>query len=185
MSWWRGTALVAQRSLLETLRSRTFRIVTAVLLSASVAAVVVPQLVLDQPTTYTLATVGDVPTEIRAALPRLSQRLRFSVRQTSTLMRCFISPTRMATRLAWLGQFAFSDPAAFAKPAMVITGEPGLDRVVRPELTRRYLDLLPQARHAVLQRTGHLGVSTRPDEFAALVRSFLDELEKDVCRASA
>ena len=68
MSWWRGTGLVAQRSLLETVRSKTFRIVTALLLLASVAAVVVPQLVLDQKTSYTLATVGEAPAELRAAL---------------------------------------------------------------------------------------------------------------------
>lgn len=122
--------------------------------------------------------------EIRAALPRLSDRLRFSLRQTSTLLRCSISPTRMATRLAWFGAFAFSNPSAFVKPAMIITGEPGLDRVVRPELTHRYLDALPQAQHAVLARTGHLGVSTRPADFADLVRRFLEGMTDDV-RASA
>jgi pimeloyl-ACP methyl ester carboxylesterase len=123
--------------------------------------------------------------EIRAALPRFSERLRFSLQQTSTLLRCFISPTRMATRLAWFGEYTFSDPSAFDKPAMVITGEPGLDRVVRPELTKRYLDALPQAHHAVLAHTGHLGVSTRPSEFATLVRRFLEGIEQDAHRASA
>ena len=123
--------------------------------------------------------------EIRAALPRLTQRVRFSLHQTSTLLRCFISPTRMATRLAWFDQFTFSDASTFAKPTMVITGEPGLDRVVRPELTNRYLDVLPHAQHAVLARTGHLGVSTRPAEFAELVRRFLEGMEDDVRRASA
>jgi len=123
--------------------------------------------------------------EIRAALPRLSERLRFSLRQTATLLRCFISPTRMATRLAWFGEYTFSDPTGFGKPAMVITGEPGLDRVVRPELTQRYLQALPHAQHAVLARTGHLGVSTRPSEFAELVSRFLQGMEEDVRRASA
>ncbi len=79
MSWWRGTALVAQRSLLETVRSRTFRIVTALLLVASAAAVIVPQLVLDQPTTYTLATVGEAPPELRAALQSAATRGDFTV----------------------------------------------------------------------------------------------------------
>ena len=48
---------------------------------------------------------------------------------------------------------------AFAKPAMVITGEPGLDRVVRPELTRRYLDVAAActARRA-RPAPGHSGV---------------------------
>ena len=123
--------------------------------------------------------------EIRAALPTLPLRLRFSARQTATLLRCFISPTRMATRIKWLGEFQFSDPSRFRNPVMVITGEPGLDRVVRPELTRKYLDVLPQARHEVLRGTGHLGVSTKPQEFSEMVRRFLNELADDVHRATA
>lgn len=83
MSWWRGTGLVAQRSLVETLRSRTFRIVTALLLLASVAAVVVPKLILDQRTTYTLATVGEVPAELRAALQAAATGGAFTVEYTA------------------------------------------------------------------------------------------------------
>jgi pimeloyl-ACP methyl ester carboxylesterase len=123
--------------------------------------------------------------EIRAAFPTLSRRLQFSARQTATFLRCFISPTRMATRIKWLREFQFSDPSPFRNPVMVITGEPGLDRVVRPELTRRYLAALPQARYEVLRGTGHLGVSTKPQEFSELVRSFLNELSDDVQRATA
>ena len=123
--------------------------------------------------------------EIRAAFPQLRHRLRFSLHQARTLLQCSISPARMARRISWLKQFQFSDPSAFTKPAMVITGEPGLDRVVRPELTRRYLDALPQASYAVLSRTGHLGVSTRPKEFAELVHRFLEGVATDVRRASA
>jgi pimeloyl-ACP methyl ester carboxylesterase len=123
--------------------------------------------------------------EIRAALPRPSDRLRFSARQTKTLLRCFMSPTRMAKRITCLGQFRFSDPSSFRKPAMVITGEPELDRVVRPELSRRYLSALPGARHAVFSHTGHLGTMTRPTEFAAMVRGFVDEVSGEVHRASA
>jgi pimeloyl-ACP methyl ester carboxylesterase len=123
--------------------------------------------------------------EIRAAFPTLSRRLRFSARQTATFLRCFISPSRMATRIKWLREFQFSDLSQYRNPVMVITGEPGLDRVVRPELTRRYLDALPQARYEILRGTGHLGVSTKPREFSELVRRFLDELTDDARRASA
>jgi ABC-2 type transport system permease protein len=79
MTWWRGTGLVAQRSLLETFRSRTYRIITALLLLASAAAVMVPRLVLDQPTTYTLATVGEAPAPLRAALDSAARRGDFTV----------------------------------------------------------------------------------------------------------
>jgi pimeloyl-ACP methyl ester carboxylesterase len=123
--------------------------------------------------------------ELRAALPRWSDRFRFAARQTATFCRCFLSPTRMATRIAWLGQFRFSDPSSLRVPALVVTGEPGLDRVVPPDLTCRYLRAMPRARHVVLPRTGHLGSCTRPREFAAIVREFLSESSSDVHRASA
>jgi ABC-2 type transport system permease protein len=67
-AWWQGTSLVARRSLVEQYRSRAFKLVTGLLLLISVAAVTVPQLVTDDETTYTLATVGDVPVELAAVL---------------------------------------------------------------------------------------------------------------------
>jgi len=42
-------------------------------------------------------------------------------------------------------------------------------------LTRDYHRIWPHATEAVLQRTGHLGLITRPDEFARLVASFADQ----------
>ncbi len=114
--------------------------------------------------------------EIRAALPTIAQQLRFSIGQATRLFQASLSPSRMATRLQWLGQFQFSDPSPFQKPTMILTGEPGLDRVVRPELTRRYLDALPHARHEVIPSTGHLGTLTKPAAFAEIVRRFLDEI---------
>jgi pimeloyl-ACP methyl ester carboxylesterase len=123
--------------------------------------------------------------ELRAALPRAADRLVFGLQQTRRLLFYFLSPTRMTTRLKWLGQFQFSDPQSFCKPVMVITGEPGLDRVVKPELTARYLEKLPHARHEVLAATGHLGTVTKPREFASLVHRFLSEISHDDRRATA
>ena len=79
MTWWRGTALVAERSLLETVRSRAYRLITAVLLLASAAAVLVPHLLLEKPTTYTLATVGTASAPLRGALASAAGRQGFSV----------------------------------------------------------------------------------------------------------
>jgi len=59
--------------------------------------------------------------------------------------------------------------------ALVITGEAELDRVVPAELTRQYLQLWPGARTATLPRTGHLGLISRPTEFARLVVPFVEE----------
>ena len=67
----------------------------------------------------------------------------------------------------------------------MITGEDGLDRIVPPELTRQYVTRLPRARRATLARTGHLGLVTRPAEFAELVCRFADEISDDAKRISA
>lgn len=68
MTWWQGTALVLERGLREQVRSKWFRIVTALLLLVSLGVVIVPQLTGGGPTTYTLATVGAPPGELRNAL---------------------------------------------------------------------------------------------------------------------
>jgi pimeloyl-ACP methyl ester carboxylesterase len=70
------------------------------------------------------------------------------------------------------------DPAGDARrvtaPTLVVTGEPELDYVVPVTGTSAYLQLIPNATHAVLMRTGHLGTVTRPHEFARLVREFVE-----------
>jgi hypothetical protein len=43
-TWWQGTALVAERGLVENIRSRSFKVVTGLLLLLSVAAVLIPQI---------------------------------------------------------------------------------------------------------------------------------------------
>ena len=67
-TWWQGTRLVAERSLTDSLRSRTFRVVTAVLLLLAVGAVVLPPLLLRTDSTWTLATVGDPPAGLVTAV---------------------------------------------------------------------------------------------------------------------
>ena len=54
-------------------------------------------------------------------------------------------------------------------PVLVVTGEESLERVVPPRLTREYLAIWPHAQSATLARTGHLGLITRPVDFAALI----------------
>jgi pimeloyl-ACP methyl ester carboxylesterase len=123
--------------------------------------------------------------EIRAALPALSDRVRFSAAQAVRVVRSFVSPRRMAARIRWNQQYTFGDPAGIQRPVLVITGEDGLDRVVPPELTRRYLDSLPQAQYEILPRTGHLGLVTKPTAFAELVARFVHEVSTHDRRASA
>jgi hypothetical protein len=45
-------------------------------------------------------------------------------------------------------------------------------------MTREYHRIWPHATQAVLQRTGHLGLITRPDEFARVVVSFAAQADQ-------
>jgi len=93
--WWRGTALVAERGLVENVRSRTFKVVTGLLLLMSVAAVTVPQLLGDDTTTYTLATTGKAPMAIVAALDAAGRSADFTVKYVS---RADETSVRLAVR---------------------------------------------------------------------------------------
>jgi pimeloyl-ACP methyl ester carboxylesterase len=98
--------------------------------------------------------------------------MRFAVATGVNCVRAALSPTRMARRVRWMTTFEFRDVSSVRAPALVITGEDRLDRIVRPELTRRYLTLWPQAKHVTLAGTGHLGLVTKPRAFADLVCRF-------------
>jgi pimeloyl-ACP methyl ester carboxylesterase len=76
----------------------------------------------------------------------------------------------MAARLQTLaGRDFAADARAVSAPTLVVTGEPALDRVVAVEGTREYVKLIPHAVGATLERTGHLGLVTRPAAFAEIV----------------
>lgn len=134
---------------------------------------------------FLLDSPSRVLPEIRASLPTVSAQVRFAAGQAQRSLRAFLSPSRMAMRLRWHGEFTFADPSGISRPVLVITGEDGLDRVVAPSLTRRYLGALPAARHVVLEQTGHIGMLTRPHRFADLIHQFADELEGERARATA
>ena len=59
-------------------------------------------------------------------------------------------------------------------PVLVVTGEPGLDRVVPVEVSRRIVARVRRARHVVLPRTGHLGIVTRPEGFCRVMNEFVE-----------
>jgi len=82
-TWWRGTALVAERGLVETVRSKSFKILAVLLLLLSVAAVTVPQMIGGGSTTYTLATAGRAPAGMVAVLNAAGRSADFTVRYES------------------------------------------------------------------------------------------------------
>jgi len=78
-AWLAGTRLVAERGLIENLRSRSFKIVTVLLLLLSATAVILPQILGDGAPTYTLATAGPAPVEMTKALDAAGKAGGFTV----------------------------------------------------------------------------------------------------------
>jgi ABC-2 type transport system permease protein len=77
--WWGGTVLVLKRNLLENLRSRTYKVITGVLVLISLGVVVLPQVFGEEETTYTLATVGPAPAEVKSLLGAAAEGGDFTV----------------------------------------------------------------------------------------------------------
>ena len=97
-----------------------------------------------------------------------------SVRQGVRALTHFPAPGRMARRAAITGEAALDGLAGVRVPTLVVTGEPGLDRVVPTALTAEYTRIWPHAQAVTLARTGHLGLVTRPDAFAGAVVPFAE-----------
>jgi pimeloyl-ACP methyl ester carboxylesterase len=135
---------------------------------------------LDSPYLMSPLFVATAPTRMRpelmAALPGIVERLRFTVRHGARVALAPTSPARMARRIAWSRAHRFADVRGIQSPTLVVTGEPGLDRVVPVDVTRRYLDELSTAEHVVIKHTGHLGVVTRPDAFADVLERFVNDV---------
>jgi pimeloyl-ACP methyl ester carboxylesterase len=116
--------------------------------------------------------------EIRAAFDRRRAGAAFLVRHGLRVAAAPMKPPLMAGRIVEQQAIDFCpDCAGVEAPTLVVTGEPQLDRIVPVESTRRYLELIPGSRYAQLDRTGHLGLITRPEAFAALVGGFVREID--------
>jgi pimeloyl-ACP methyl ester carboxylesterase len=112
--------------------------------------------------------------EIYAAFDSWPDRLGFSIAQVVRVARAPMIPGLMGGRIIEQQAMDFTpDAAAIRVPALVISGEPHLDRVVPVASTRRYAEMIAGARYVMLERTGHIGLVTRPEAFAALVGPFV------------
>ncbi|MFA5910088.1 MAG: alpha/beta hydrolase [Vicinamibacterales bacterium] len=112
--------------------------------------------------------------EVAAAFPGMGARLRFMAGQGARIAMAPASPTRMARRVAWASAHAFADPRGITARALVMTGEAGLDKVVPVKVTEQYMKELQSAQRVVLERTGHIGLVTRPHTFAEILGRFVD-----------
>lgn len=112
--------------------------------------------------------------EIRAAIPNRAARRQFKLWALATFARNGLSLTRMAARARLIATFDRArDCARISAPALVVTGEAGLDFVVPVSGTSDYARRIAGAQSVVIERTGHLGTLTRPDRFAEIVRDFV------------
>lgn len=116
--------------------------------------------------------------EVKTALPSRADRWRLALSELATLVRAPVSFERTAGRaLAMAQSDRRADCARVVAPTLVVSGEPGLDRVVPVEGTRALAERIGGATHVTLAGTGHLGSVTRPEKFASLVRTFVEGLQ--------
>ena len=112
--------------------------------------------------------------EIARAHDTLPACLAFSLKHTFRVVTAPCSPTQMAERIRLLKGTNFeTDCLKVTAPTLVITGEPRLDRVVSVNSTKEFLHLIPHAVGATLDRTGHIGLISRPEDFAEIVEPFV------------
>ena len=113
--------------------------------------------------------------EIAAALPSASSRLRFGLAHGWRMATAPIVPASMATRMHLPMDLDLREACAHITiPTLVMTGGPGLDRVVPPESTCEYVSLIPGAKYEMMGGTGHLGLITQPVRFARIVGTFVN-----------
>jgi pimeloyl-ACP methyl ester carboxylesterase len=117
---------------------------------------------------------GRMRPELKASLPSMAERIRFTAEHGARVLMAPTSPARMARRIVWAKTHHFADSRRVKAPALVVTGEPGLDRVVPVDVSRRYLNELEKAEHVVLTGTGHIGLVTRPEAFAGVLERFVN-----------
>jgi pimeloyl-ACP methyl ester carboxylesterase len=121
--------------------------------------------------------------EIAAANAGVARGFLAATRHGWRVVTHMFSPGRMTRRVhLFLSVDIQQGLPQVAKPTLIITGEPSLDRVVPVGTTREYLQLWPQASVATIARTGHLGLITRPAEFARLVVPFAEHAARDDTR---
>jgi pimeloyl-ACP methyl ester carboxylesterase len=113
--------------------------------------------------------------EIAAASDGVLPGMAAGARHAINALTHMFSPARMARRVHLLERVKLNrELEPMAVPTLVMTGEESLDRVVPTRMTEAYLRIWPHAQRATLQRTGHLGLITRPRDFAAVVVPFVE-----------
>jgi pimeloyl-ACP methyl ester carboxylesterase len=123
---------------------------------------------------FALTAPARLMPEIRSARGSWPAAVTFAARHALRVLAAPAIPPLMARRVTLAQQQEFArDCALVEAPTLVLTGEDALDRVVPARITRRYETLIAGARGATFERTGHIGLITRPDRFAEIVCDFV------------
>ena len=118
--------------------------------------------------------------EIRFALPRTRDRMRFFVKMTALAIAAPSSPARMAARALMIDGVSSADECALVRcPTLVLNGERELDHVVPVDGSSEYARLIERASSATLHGTGHQGPLLRPDEFSRVITEFVASVSQD------
>lgn len=119
--------------------------------------------------------------ELRGTFPNLGERVRFCASAVPLVLRAPAIPKRMARRAELAAQETFEeDCRRISVPTLVVAGERHLDRVVGVDDALAYVSAIPGARFQILERTGHLGIVTAPERFAAIVSAFVNGEDRPV-----
>lgn len=123
---------------------------------------------------FVVTSPGRLIPEITAALPDWRRALGFTARHALRVAAAPMIPSLMASRVTWTRNMDFTpDCERVQAPTLVVTGEERLDRVVPVQVTRRYATLIRNARYEMIENSGHIGMLTRTDRFAAIVTDFV------------
>ena len=116
--------------------------------------------------------------EIALANPGAVPSVRMGTAHAWRALTHMFSPSRMARRARLVESIDLgAELLRVVAPTLVVTGEPELDRVVPVATTLQYAQIWPHALVATLARTGHLGLTTRPTEFASLIVPFAEDAD--------
>jgi len=114
--------------------------------------------------------------EIAAASSGVLPGMATAIRHGLNVLIHMLSPTRMARRVGLVESLQLDhELAALHIPTLVVTGDAALDNVVPVRLTEEYTRMWPHAERVTISRTGHIGLVTRPDAFAAAVGPFVHQ----------
>lgn len=118
---------------------------------------------------------GRLRIELKAGLPRRWDRFKFVIRAALTGLRYPPSPHLMANRVRLMEAVDLAqDASRVTAPTLIVTGEPGIERVVPIESTKQYLAYIPNSRYEMIDNAGHTVSLIQPERLARITSEFIN-----------